>query len=577
MAVFPGILFILIFVPSCLSIPTRVALNGNDWTFTSNNDSSKTGPATVPGDIYTDLWKAGLIDNPIKDKNDVKYQWVGRTDWTYTKTIDLSNYSSINAQQVWLRFDGLDTIASVYINNAFLFKSLNQFIDYNFNVKSYLVSGKNTITVKFQSAVGYAAGLASTYRARYGHYVPPDCPLPIQNGECHPNFIRKSQASFSWDWGPSYPTTGIWQDVYLEYVADQVSLKQISPLLTFNTTSNNFNLLVEADVFCVPKTNLVFSLSASIPEIELKQSNIFKIICDNSGISTVSFNMVVSQSKVSLWWPNGYGQQKLYDLLVQTLVQGTVTSSKSKRVGFRYVELVQDFVDSNNEGKGRDFYFKVNNIPIFLKGSNLIEVENFYGRNFTQRTAFLLDSAKEANMNALRVWGGGIFEPDYFYEKADETGILLWHDMLFACALYPVDQDFLSNVHEETVVQVRRLRYHPSILTWAGNNENELAIMSGWWYVPNYPSSDVIKDYRTLYKDTIGPVVSALDPSRPYLLSSPSNGVHSEAAGGVDQSPNSETYGDVHFYNEFINLWKDSSYLIPRCATEFGVQSFPSK
>src|SRR5690606_38494756 len=135
----------------------------------------------------------------------------------------------------------------------------------------------------------------------------------------------------------------------------------------------------------------------------------FRITCDNSGITTVGFNMSIPQSAVSLWWPNGYGQQKLYDLLVQTLVQDTVTSSKSKRVGFRYVELIQDFVDSNDKNKGRNFYFKVNNIPIFLKGSNLIEVENFYGRNFTQRTAFLLDSAKEANMNALRVWGGGIF------------------------------------------------------------------------------------------------------------------------------------------------------------------------
>ncbi|KAE9551151.1 hypothetical protein FO519_005638 [Halicephalobus sp. NKZ332] len=576
----PGILFFLfisIFIQPSLSVSTKVFLNGNDWTFVSNNDSTKTGSATVPGDIYTDLWKAGLIDDPIKDTNDVQYQWVGRTDWSYSKTIDLSAYSSINAKQIWLRFDGLDTIASVYINSVFLFQSINQFVDYNFDIKSYVLPGKNTITVKFQSSVGYSGSLAVNYRARFGHYVPPDCPLPIQNGECHPNFIRKSQASFSWDWGPSYPTSGIWSDVYLEYVPDQVSLKGISPLLTFDSNSNNFTLLVEADVFCLPKSSVSFSLSASLPEIATKQSTNFKITCDSSGISTVSYNITVPQSTVSLWWPNGYGQQKLYDLLIQTLVDGTVTSSKSKRIGFRYVELIQDFVDEKDQSKGRNFYFKVNNVPIFLKGSNLIEIENFYGRNFTQRTHFLLDSVKEANMNALRVWGGGIFEPDFFYEKADENGILLWHDMLFACALYPVDQDFLSNVHTETVVQVRRLRYHPSILTWAGNNENELAIMSGWWYVPNYSSANVIKDYITLYKDTIGPVVKSLDPSRPYLLSSPSNGINSEDAGGVGQDPNSEHYGDIHFYNEFINLWKDGSYSTPRCATEFGVQSIPSK
>ncbi|CAK5091886.1 unnamed protein product [Meloidogyne enterolobii] len=183
----------------------------------------------------------------------------------------------------------------------------------------------------------------------------------------------------------------------------------------------------------------------------------------------------------------------------------------------------------------------------------------------------------EANMNVLRVWGGGFYEDDDFYSLADELGLLIWQDFMFACALYPVNKAFLNSVKREVTEQVLRLRHHPSLLCWAGNNENELAISAGWYFAKNYSKELQSKDYLILYKQTIQPIVDKLDTSRPFLLSSPSNGIETEIKGGISENPGSPLYGDIHFYAETKNLWEDSTYLIPRCASEFGVQSMPFK
>uniref|UniRef100_A0A914PVZ6 Beta-mannosidase n=1 Tax=Panagrolaimus davidi TaxID=227884 RepID=A0A914PVZ6_9BILA len=569
----------LLLLNICFGIEQKISLNSeNDqtWSFYATKNTSLKGYGNVPGDIYTDLWRSNIISDPLKDSNDVAYAWIGKTDWSYSRNFEIPS-DALNASQIRLNFAGLDTIASVYINNIFVLNSKNQFIDCSVDLKGKLKPSGNTLRIDFTSPVTYAQKQSDVYKAKYGHIVPPDFPLNIQNGEPHPQFVRKAQASFSWNWGPSFPTMGIWKDLWISYSSDPILMKHMSPLITHSPSK--FNVQIDVEIFCNPRDPITFTLLSSLPELSIKRSNDFRIICDKSGISKISQNISVPEASVELWWPNGYGSQKLYTLQtnILSISNSAVLSSAQKKIGFRYVELIQDLVDPTRSDKGRHFYFKVNSIPIFLKGSNFIEVSDFPGRDSTFRTKFLLKSAKEANLNALRVWGGGIFEADDFYALADEYGILLWHDMLFACSLYPVDSEYLSNVYAETTTQVQRLRYHPSILVWAGNNENELAIMSGWWYVPNYNIQEVIADYVKLYRDTIGPVVKALDPSRPYLLSSPSNGVVSEEAGGVGSDPNSEMYGDIHFYNEYINLWKDGSYEIPRCATEFGVQSIPSR
>ncbi|TKR65429.1 hypothetical protein L596_025834 [Steinernema carpocapsae] len=237
----------------------------------------------------------------------------------------------------------------------------------------------------------------------------------------------------------------------------------------------------------------------------------------------------VPEDEVKLWWPNGYGEQNLYDVTILIFVNGETLKSETIQVGFRTVELIQDYVDPNDILRGRHFYFKVNGVPIFLKGSNWIPVSSFPARNFTSRMEFLLESAREIGMNALRVSGIGRFEAEEFYRMADQKGILLWHDLMFACALYPIDRHFLASVKREITTHITRIKNHPSILVWSGNNENELAIRQRWWDIGSYPMSQQIKDYITLYKEIIKPLVARLDNSRPFLLSSPSNGVQTEA------------------------------------------------
>ncbi|ETN80984.1 hypothetical protein NECAME_08833 [Necator americanus] len=202
----------------------------------------------------------------------------------------------------------------------------------------------------------------------------------------------------------------------------------------------------------------------------------------------------------------------------------------------------------------------------------------FPSLNHTMRMEFLLDSAVDAGMNTLRVWGGGMYESEEFYDLADGKGILLWQDLMFACALYPADVDFLTTVRTEVKQQIWRIKRHTSVLLWAGNNENEIAIRLHWWSVENYDEDEQVEDYLKLYGETIKPLVEAADPSRPFLLSSPSNGVRTEELdleGGVSDIPGDPRFGDIHFYDEIANLWRDDSYLTPRCATEFGVQSLP--
>ncbi|KAJ1354713.1 hypothetical protein KIN20_011718 [Parelaphostrongylus tenuis] len=285
---------------------------------------------------------------------------------------------------------------------------------------------------------------------------------------------------------------------------------------------------------------------------------------------TLKFEVKIAREKVKLWWPNGEGSQKLYNITVKN-GENEIT----RHIGFRHVELVQNYVDVGQPSKGRHFYVKINDRPIFLKGSNWIPVSMFLSVNNTRRVRFLLDSAVETGMNTLRVWGGGVYESDEFYDNADSKGILLWQDLMFACALYPTDNDFTENVRTEVNQQIWRIKRHSSVLLWAGNNENEVAIRSHWWKVKNYNESAQVKDYVYLYSEIIKPLVGAADPSRPFLMSSPSNGVRTEEEGGVSSNPGDQLFGDIHFYNEYVNLWKDSSYLTPRCATEFGVQSLP--
>jgi len=292
-----------------------------------------------------------------------------------------------------------------------------------------------------------------------------------------------------------------------------------------------------------------------------------------------SVDIRVPKSQVELWWPNGHGDQILYDIELSVSLVDRKTRQAAgvadsivytRAFAFRTVELIQEPL-----AVGRAFYFRVNGRPIFMKGSNWIPAHVLPEQVTAGYLRDLLGSAQEAHMNMLRVWGGGIYELDAFYSIADELGILIWQDFMFACSMYPADAASLQNVAAEVRHQVRRLQRHASVAVWAGNNENEAALRQNWYGTDaNY--SVYKDDYIRLYVDTIRPLVLALDSSRSFVVSSPSNGLQSELDGYISANPGSNLYGDIHNYNYNLNTWDWRVYPKPRFCSEYGFQSFPS-
>ncbi|KAH8023652.1 hypothetical protein HPB51_015148 [Rhipicephalus microplus] len=383
---------------------------------------------------------------------------------------------------------------------------------------------------------------------RDAHPVYPLCPPAVQKGHCHVNWIRKMPCSFSWDWAPSFPSTGIWKPIRLE----------------------GSNGVVIRDV-----------LVATIPQIWITLEDAFL------GMESVTFESSVQRnSKLELlvplsygitvhrWWPVGYGQQTLYTLQISASVDDDLFE-KTARIGFRTVQLNEDVIQDFDDGTA--FYFVVNDIPVYAKGSNWVPPDIFPERITNDYVKELLLSVKEANMNMLRVWAGGVYETDYFYSLADELGILIWQDFMFSASLYPADQPFLESVAIEVQQQVRRLQYHPSLVVWAGNNENEDALASGWWEEVKNNYDLYRTDYIKLYVDVIKTVVEAEDRTRPFVSSTPSNGRKTAENGWISSTPNGEINGDLHFYSYSSELWKPASFPMPRFVTEIGMQSYPPR
>ncbi|KAG8454148.1 hypothetical protein GDO86_000695 [Hymenochirus boettgeri] len=428
-----------------------------------------------------------------------------------------------------------------------------------------MVAEENNIDIWFQSAVHWA-----TERSTNSSYkIPPDCPPDVQKGECHVNFIRKSQCSFSWDWGPSFPTQGIWKDVRIE-AYNVFHLDYISFLSVFDEASQ-WGVVIDSLFDVITKDPLPGYVIVKILDLKIDETHKLVLM---PGQQEFKMTLNISQnSTVNLWWPNGYGPQNSYDLAIKFLFDGDYYVEKTSKIYFRSVELVEEPVQGS---PGLSFYIKINQVPIFLKGSNWIPVDSFQDKITSNQLSNLLLSVTDANMNILRVWGGGIYESDEFYTMCDELGIMVWQDFMFACALYPTESWFMETVREEVVHQVRRLRSHPSIIVWSGNNENEAAMADNWFSIPKDMKNMYEEDYQTLYIKTIREVLLRMDATRPFISSSPTNGKESVLEHWLAKNPYDNHYGDTHYYNYMTDCWDWKSYPKPRLASEYGFQSWPS-
>ncbi|XP_046568092.1 beta-mannosidase-like [Haliotis rubra] len=308
-------------------------------------------------------------------------------------------------------------------------------------------------------------------------------------------------------------------------------------------------------------------LTTNVIGTEAVKSMILTLSPTNS--SSVFSVPVPDSYKINRWWPNGYGNQTLYTVEV-TFTSNNEVSIKQRRVGFRIVYLIQNPFGND---QGLTFYFKINNLPVFFKGSNWIPADSFQENITRERLRRLFQSAAEVHINSMRVWGGGVYESDDFYDLADEYGIMIWHDLMFSDNFYPSTPDFLNTVSQEITHQVRRTRHHPCIAVWSGNNEMESGLRGhGTFSFHDYKR--YYDDYVKLYVTTIKTIIDKEDTTRVYLPSSPSNGKDTEKEGWVAKDPQSQLYGDIHFYDYAADLWNDSAFQIPRFASEYGIQAW---
>ncbi|CAL8069239.1 unnamed protein product [Orchesella dallaii] len=561
----------------------RITLNSirglNVWTASSKNGTEGeeiSVPAGVPGGIYSDLEESNVLGSAVyHEYNDMENKWVGRLDWTFTRDFVVS--PEVNEKsEIVLVCEGLDTVAEVFINDVSVGNSENMFARYVFDVKSAVKEGQNTIRVAFRSPVEYAQTKFREHNETLGYKVVPESLVPEYRGENQAQMIRKMQAAFSWDWGPSYPNSGIWKNIYIEAYNGAI----IRDVMIFSEPNQSVPDESNATTWTV--TARVYYDSGIDEEVDLSFERVDSTVATTTKVNitigkgnSVDISLTELGDQIKLWWPNGYGDQNLYWYNVDLNVpQFSETTSRRLRFGFRKVELIEDFVDKDNVIKGREFYFVVNGKQMYSKGSNSIPLHVLTEKITNDQTEWLLRAAKMSHQNMIRVWGGGMYETDTFFDYADEYGIFIWEDFMFACAMYPATDEYLDIVRQEVDTQVKRLQYRTSLVMWAANNENEAALRHDWygsgWNFDLYKG-----DYIKLYIDTIKTMTEELDPSRKFISSSPTNGIQSQEEGWVAADPYDLKYGDIHFYNYVSDNWDWNMFLRTRYASEYGFQSFP--
>jgi beta-mannosidase len=493
--------------------------------------------ATVPGCIHLDLLAADVIPDPYIDENESAVAWVGRVDWRYETTIEWDGAGA----QVDLVALGLDTVATIELNGQVIGHTENMHRSYRLPVRDALLVGDNAIAVTF------AAGLtaAECASAMLG-------PRPHVNA--HPfNAIRKMASNFGWDWGPDLVTAGIWRPLYLETWAD-ARIAAVRPLVAVDGTDGVLHAHVEIERAAGFDDPITLDVDVAGARVRAPVA---------AGETSVSVDVVVPE--VSLWWPHGYGDQPLYavDVVLSTCDDGggVELGHWSSRVGFRTVTL-----DTAPDEHGTRFAIVVNGVPVFARGVNWIPDDAFPVRITRDRYAYRLEQARDANVNLIRVWGGGIYESDDFYDVCDELGLLVWQDFLFACAAYAEEEPLRGEVIAEAREAVTRLSPHASLALWNGNNENI-------WGYEDWGWKDNIGDRSWglgYYTGILPAVVAELDPTRPYTPGSP----YSFSAG---KHPNDPAHGTMHIWD----VWNELDYTayrryVPRFVAEFGFQGPPT-
>lgn len=500
---------------------------------------SKTYAAAIPGDNYSALVKAKELPDPYFGTNEKVIQWVKDLDWVFSKEFTLTK-AFLSQSNICLNIESLDTIAEVRINDKLIGKSKNMFKRFRVEVKSALVVGKNTISVRLNSPQKEAIKEASKW----------PFPVPYSRNSTFTNInaLRKVQCHPGWDWGIEMAVSGIYGDVSL-IGYESARLEHVYTNQIYR--GKECTLRVTSELFAPTKgeqeLSIVFNGESRILKAKLEK-----------GINRIETSFSVKNPK--LWWPAGYGDQPLYDLEVST---GTQTTSK--RIGFRQLEIINE-----KDEIGKSLIVRVNGVDVFCKGANWIPCDAMPTRQTPEVERELLEDAAEANMNMIRVWGGGQYETESFYDTCDELGLLIWQDLMFACSLYPATDDFVASCVDEVEYQAKRLRDHTCIALWCGDNE---VIGALGWYKESKENRDAyLVNYDRLNR-ACGEAVVKADDSRVFWPSSPCAG-----PGDFSDTFHDDSSGDMHNWMVWHMGKPFEAYfdVIPRFCSEFGYQSFSS-
>jgi beta-mannosidase len=508
-------------------------------------------PASVPGVVQLDLLAAGRIPDPFYGLNENEVQWVGERDWLYRCTFEVSA-ETLGREHLDLCFDGLDTFATVWLNGHPILTSDNMFVPQRVAVKDRLRAGQNELRLLFESAVRRGHELQAQHGGR-----------PAWNGDSSRMYVRKAQYHYGWDWGPTLMTAGPWRAVRLEAYSARLSELDAPVELSEDLHTATVWASVRAAGAREGDNVRLELLDPSGQRVAMAVAPVA-----HTPSAGARADHVFLFGDPQLWWPNGYGPQPLYRLAATLERDGQALDQAEQRIGLRRLRLVQEPLAGE---PGTSFLFEVNNTPIFCGGANWIPADSFTPRLTRERYGQLLRLAADANMTMLRVWGGGIYEDDVFYDWCDELGLLVWQDFMFACGMYPAYPKFVASVKNEAEANVRRLRHHPSLAIWVGNNEDYQIANSLGVYNVNFDGDHRRSKFpaRYLYEHVLPEVVTALDPRRPYWRGSP--------YGGPDA--NSRTEGDRHtwdIWHGMVAPYQEYPNYSGRFVSEFGMLSFPA-
>ena len=516
------------------------------WQFRQSG-SREWLPATVPGGVHSDLLALGRIPDPFVADNEKKVQWVAESDWEYRRSFNLET-ALANEEHQTLVCDGLDTLAEVFLNGKQLGNTDNMFRRWAWEVNDLLKAGENEVRILFRAPLPF---IKVRQAAR---------PL-IGGGDILGGpYMRKAPYQWGWDWGPKLPPMGIWKDIRLEGHS-QASLEDVHIRQAHAGGKVTVSAQVRLKEWKPSDLRVTLKVTSPDGDVQTVQAEPNQLAAGSS-----ICNLQSAIKNPELWWPNGFGKQPLYQVEISLEAGKTVLDQRSYQVGLRTVELRRE-----PDQWGESFTFVVNGVPIFVKGADWIPADAFPTRISDTYMERLIADAAAAHMNMLRVWGGGLYEEERFYDLCDRYGLLIWQDFIFACGIYPEDEAFAENVRVEAVENVRRLRHRASLALWCGNNEMEQGWVDWKWNNPNDPGVLSLKaGYDRMFHHLLPDLVSVEDPDRPYWPSSASSGI-------PFSDPNSQQRGDTHYWDVWHGRKPFTAYReqFPRFMSEFGFQALP--